>query len=106
LARIAENIAMTQSSTIELTHHGRTRSQQRGIGSAAIEALLCFGSSAVHGGREVVFLDNAGRRKAREALGRVEYARIEPRLDVYLVLTESGALLTCAHRRKPLRFKH
>lgn len=91
---------------IRLTHHARARSQQRGIRLGAIEVLLEHGVTKISHGREVVFMDQASRRRARKALGEEAYAQIETRLDIYLVLTEIGCVLTCVHRDRGLRFKH
>ncbi len=91
---------------VPLTRHARTRSQQRGIRFSAMEVLLAHGASKISHGREVVFMDQAGRRRARAALGEQAYAQIEARLDIYLVLTGTGSVLTCVHRDRALRFKH
>lgn len=91
---------------VPLTHHARTRSQQRGIRFSAMEVLLEYGTTKISHGREVIFMDQAGRRRARAALGEQAFAQIEARLDIYLVLTGDGSVLTCVHRDRALRVKH
>jgi hypothetical protein len=99
-------IARFELAQPELTDHAMTRSQQRGIRTETMEVLLTFGTSEVRHGREVVFMDRAGRHRAREVLGKAGYARIERGLDIYLVLSGCGRVLTCAHRTRALKFKH
>lgn len=54
----------------------------------------------------VIFMDQASRRRAHAALGEQAYARIEACLDIYLVITGTGHVLTCVHRDRGLRVKH
>jgi hypothetical protein len=90
---------------LALTRNAERRSNQRGIRREVMAVLLAYGATKIRHGAEVVFMDRAARRKAREALGRIDYARLERALDTYLVV-DGGQVLTCAHRRKPLRFYH
>ena len=96
----------THANEIAATHHARTRSQQRGIRFSAMEVLLEYGTTKMSHRREVIFMDQAGRRRARAALGEQAFAQIEARLDIYLVLTGDGSVLTCVHRDRALRVKH
>lgn len=90
---------------LALTRHAEQRSNQRGIRREVMEVLWAYGATKISHGVEVVFMDRAARRKVREALGRIDYARLERALDTYLVVG-GGQVLTCAHRSKPLRFYH
>ena len=81
-----------------LTHHARTRMQQRGISAASLETLLDFGrTSPAGGGREIVFFD----RKARERLAR---ARLISPSDAdhisrsYAIVESDGIVITIGHR--------
>lgn len=94
------------SEAVTLTRHAEMRSNQRGIRRETMAVLMDYGVWKVNHGAEVVLMDQAGRRKAREAMGREAYARIERALDAYLVVGEDGCVVTCAHRRGKLRFTH
>lgn len=83
-----------------MTRHAESRSHRRGIRATAMEELLTHGASTISRGREVVYMDQPARRRARAALGRTAYAQIERALDAYLVVGDSGAIVTCAHRGK------
>ena len=91
---------------VTLTAHAETRANQRGIRRETMAILLDYGVAKIRGGAEVIYMDQAARRKAREDLGEKVYARIERALDAYLVVAEDGRVMTCAHRRKPLRFRN
>src|SRR5205809_2857771 len=83
-----------------LTDHARARMQQRGIPTAAVEALLNFGSAShLHSkGRELVYFDKvtrAGLAKANPAADRL--AR------TYAILGSDGTVITVGHRYR--RFK-
>jgi hypothetical protein len=92
MARIAET----------LTHHARARMQQRGISSAALDALLDFGRTARAGrGRELVFFDREAReRLAREkVLATGEAARV---CNSYAIVASDGTVITVGHRFRRL----
>ena len=89
---------MPWTKDILLTRHAEQRSQQRGIRAEAMEVLLIHGASTISRGREVVYMDQSARRRARTALGRTGYAQIERALDAYLVVGDDGVIVTCAHR--------
>ncbi len=92
--------------SIALTRHAEARIRQRGIRSQVMDILLTYGASKIRHGAEIIFMDQASRRKAREALGRIAYAQLERALGTYLVLADDGTVLTCAHRRGKLKFKN
>lgn len=89
---------MKTDNTLVLSNHALTRSQQRGIQSDAMEVLMSYGASKYSHGCEVVFMDRAARQRARAALGKCAYAKVEPSLNTYLVIAEDGSVVTCAHR--------
>jgi len=92
------------SSAVPFTRHANMRSKQRGIRHSHVEALLTFGTSKIRHGCEVVYMNKPARERARQSLGRDDYAQIEPAFDVYLVIADDGSVVTCAHRTKKLRF--
>ena len=91
---------MPWTQDIPLTRHAERRSQQRGIRAEAMEVLLAHGASTISHGRELVYMDQRARRRARAALGRTTYAQLERALDAYLVVGDDGMIVTCAHRLK------
>ena len=82
-----------------LTARGEAAAQRRGITMDAIEVLLRFGASTTRRGREVVYMTRAGRDRARAALGRETYAKLERRIDCGIVLDCDGNIRNCFHRR-------
>jgi hypothetical protein len=81
-----------------LTSHARARMQQRGISSAALDALLDFGRVARAGrGRELVFFD----RKARDRLARAKALAAGEATRVcnsYAIVASDGTVITVGHR--------
>jgi RimJ/RimL family protein N-acetyltransferase len=80
------------------TEHARTRMQQRGIPSAAVDLLINYGKSAPAGdGCELVFFDKAAR--ARLFRDNPAAAREAERLcRTYAVLGNDGSVVTVGHR--------
>jgi hypothetical protein len=90
----------TMPEVIPISHHAQVRSRQRGIPLGAIEVILDFGREAQSfDSCEIVFMDKEARRRAREALGRIAYAKIEPRLNAAIVIGKRGGVVTCMHRK-------
>jgi hypothetical protein len=86
---------------LTMTHHARTRIQQRGIPEAVVEDLLNFGREAYdHRGRFIVYFDRRAREELRCACGDATYKRIEARLDAYAVIAGSGDIITVGHRTR------
>jgi hypothetical protein len=84
---------------LNLTHHARTRLQQRGIPSVVVERLLDFGREEYdHRGSRVVYFDRRARSRLQKALGGDSYRRIERHLDAYAVLGEHDEVITVGHR--------
>ena len=81
-----------------LSAHARRRMQQRGISTAALDALLDFGRSIRAGrGRELVFFDRRAReRLARESvLAAGEATRVT---NSYAIVGSDGTVVTVGHR--------
>jgi len=78
------------------SQHALQRMQQRGITEQVVEALLAFGCSLYHKGREVVFLDH-------HSLARLGHCGEWSRQDClqlrrhYLVM-QGGEVITVGHR--------
>ncbi|MHA3793041.1 hypothetical protein [Sphingomonas sp. YL-JM2C] len=87
-----------------ISHHARSRSQQRSIRPEAIDAILAFGASRRRGGADVYFLDRDARTRAERELGADRYRRLGKLLDSYVVMGDDGTLITVAHRYHRLKF--
>ena len=86
------------------TQHAQSRMQQRSIPAAAVDAVLAFGEARRRGHADVYFLSRRGRERAVQTLGKDHYGRIEKALDAYVVLSDTGEVITTAHRHRRLRF--
>jgi len=87
------------------TRHSELRMRQRGIAADVLEVLSRFGDEGYRHGAEVLFMTRASRAKARRQLGRAAYARVADHLDVYLVQSSEGRVITCARRLRRLKFR-
>lgn len=73
-----------------MTKHARTRSQQRGIPTLAIDIPLQFGVTVpLDGGATKEYLDKAARRKLHAYAGPLA-ASVDQYLNVYAVLSRFG----------------
>ena len=82
-----------------LTTHARVRMQQRGIPTAAVEALLDFGREAHdHRGCRIVRFDKRSRQRAARALGARLFRSVERYLDTYAVVGPDDSIVTVGHR--------
>ena len=86
------------------TAHGAARSQQRAIPPIVIEWLMDYGRCSHRRGAEVYFFDKDTRKRLREKIGSVAYRRMEDLFDAYVVIADSGEVITTGWRYK--RFKH
>lgn len=84
-----------------LTHHAQARLQQRGIPPKVLDSLLDFGHEAHdHHGSRIVYFDHRARRQLRRQVGTESYKRIEPHLDAYAVVADTGEVITVGHRTR------
>jgi len=81
-----------------LTTHAERRLQQRAISEVVLEWLLQFGARVQQDGSEVYSFDKASRRRLKRYLGHRFYRRIEDLLDVYVVVSRDGTVITAGHR--------
>jgi hypothetical protein len=84
------------------TRHAQTRCQQRAIRPEVVDAILEYGCQKRRHGADIYFMDGSSRKRARSELGRREYAKIEGRLDRYLILGNDGQIVTAAIRLRRL----
>lgn len=85
------------------TRHAQTRCQQRGIRAQIVEVLLAYGQRAHRRGAHVYYMDRQTRAHAAKELGRDAFRKIADKLDTYIVVSESGTLITAAKRRRRFR---
>jgi hypothetical protein len=84
-----------------LTQHAQARLQQRGISVKVLESLLDFGHEAHdHHGSRVVYFDHRARQQLRRQVGTESYKRIEPHLDAYAIVADTGEVITVGHRTR------
>jgi hypothetical protein len=84
---------------LTMTHHAQARLQQRGIPHAVVENLLDFGHEThSHHGSLIIYFDHRARRQLRRQVGTDSYKRIEPYLDAYAVVADTGEVITVGHR--------
>lgn len=89
---------------IALTSHAKVRLQQRGIPPFVVELLERFGSSMRCLGAERIFFDKSALRRLTSHLGGARGLRtVDEWLGVYLVVADSGEIVTVAHRRGRFR---
>lgn len=86
------------------TKHARVRMQQRAIPSFVVDLLQSCGTSfRSYGGEQIIF-DKQARRRLRHYLGGDRGLRaLEPWLDTYIVLADSGDIITVARRQSRIR---
>jgi hypothetical protein len=65
--------------------------------------LLEFGSSQRGRGAESFYFDHAARRRAAAALDAITLRQSEKYLNTYAVVSDDGALITAAWRKRRLR---
>lgn len=85
------------------TRHAQARLQQRAIPPIIVELLDRFGASVCSNGAELLFFDRSSRKALRRHLGGDRGFRlIEAWLDVYMVIADSGQVITVGHRTRAL----
>lgn len=86
---------------MRLTIHAARRMQQRSIPPLAIELLESFGSESRCGGASRLFFDKAARRRLEaQWAGRRSTRHLERLLNVYVVIADTGAIVTAAYRTR------
>ena len=86
------------------TQHGLARCQQRSIRPEVVDILWTFGAQGHHRGADILYMTQEARVRARRELGRRVFARMEARLNAYLVVSGDGTLITAGKRRRRLKF--
>lgn len=82
-----------------MTHHARTRCQQRGIPPLIVDWLNAYGArTRANMGAELVWFDKDSRRRIRRDVGKQVVDRLGALLDAYLILGEDGVVVTVGWR--------
>jgi hypothetical protein len=90
---------------LAMTLHAQKRLQQRGIPHFVVDLLDAFGATERCGGAERLYFDRAARARMNRTQGGDAIPYIEKWLRVYAVVSDTGALITVAHRRRRLKRK-
>ncbi|MEI7445642.1 MAG: hypothetical protein WCK28_12185 [Burkholderiales bacterium] len=90
-------------STVRPTHHARARFRQRAIPSAAIDLVMAYGVQTRSHGATRIFLDRGARNRLTHDVGRSVVRELGHKLNIFLVVSDEGDLITAAYREKPIR---
>lgn len=81
------------------TSHASARLQQRAIPARIVDLLEEFGSSMRSNGADRLFFDKATRRRLAHNLnGKRDLQSIERWMNVYIVVSDYGQLVTAARQ--------
>lgn len=81
------------------TSHALARLQQRAIPERIVDLLEEFGSSMRSNGADRLFFDKAARRRLARNLGsKRDLQSIERWMNVYIVVSDEGQLVTAARQ--------
>ena len=93
------------NTSLNMTQHALQQSQRRCLDSRLIEYAWMYGRH-LDAGRGCIrcFFDRRARNSLKEQLTRQEYARIEKKLNCYVVLTDDQeTVITAAYKTKKFR---
>ncbi len=90
--------------TGDLSRHAAKRCQQRAIPPIAVELVMRFGHrERAAGGVDKIYLNHVARRQVEGFVGRRILRAIEEHLDIYLVVSDDGTVITAAHRLERIK---
>jgi hypothetical protein len=81
-----------------LTTHATRRANERAIPSLVISLLIEYGVQTRSKGAWSYSLDKTARRRLRSSIGSVAYKRLADLFDSYVVVADSGEVITAAWR--------
>lgn len=88
-----------------LTKHAKKRMQQRVIPPLIIQWLEQYGTIKHDGrGADIIFFDRNAKRKVSEVAGQRVVDLLGHLMDVYMVVSQDGSLITCGHHYKKFKF--
>lgn len=86
-----------------MSHHARTRCQQRCIPPMLVDLLLRFGvTEGAPGKANKLYFNKAARKQIKAYAGPLA-AYIDQHLDIYAVVSEDGSVITIGHRLERVR---
>lgn len=85
---------------MNISKHGGTRQQQRGIPSVIVDLVLTYGSREYDNrGGITKYLDRRSRKAIEKDMGRDFVKRYSNQMNVYVVQSAVGGhVITCGHR--------
>ena len=84
------------------SEHAKKRRQQRGTPREAVDVVLAYGAVVHHFGGRKHYMNREAHRRAKSAMGADAYRRIVDRLNIYVVLSSAGVIVTVAKLSKRL----
>ena len=84
------------------SEHARERRKQRGIPRKAVDIVLDYGAVVHHYGDLKYYMDKEAHRRAKSAMGADAYRGIVDRLNIYVIVSPDGRIVTVAKRSKRL----
>lgn len=88
---------------MELKHHAKVRSQQRGIPPIVVDLLIRFGHREKAGdGLSKVFMDRPARKKVGAYAGPLA-SMLSEHLDAYLIVMPDNTVITIGHRQERIK---
>ena len=88
----------------ELSQHAEIRAlNQRSIPPLVIDWVVEYGRFTRRGRADVYYLDKKGRKRLRSEIGALPYRLMKDKLNVYVVLSDDGTVITAGHRLTRIR---
>lgn len=85
---------------MKLTDHAIARMKQRAIEPMLVELVCRYGHEERRHKATVYALDKKGRKRLRQECGRHCYKSLEDKLNIGVVVSDDGAVITAFHRTK------
>ena len=90
-----------QELNVTVSKHAEKRLQQRGVSKKCVELVLAYGKRSYSKGALVYSMTKSGHEKAGQMQGDA-YWQLSDKLDIYVVVSQDGDLITVARRiRRP-----
>lgn len=86
---------------MQLSNHAVAQMQQRAIAESTIDYLIKWGRKAYdHRGAVIRYFDKSSRSQLLKYVGDQRARELEHQLDAYVVVSNSGQIITVGHRYK------
>lgn len=86
---------------MQLSNHAVAQMQQRAISELTIDYLMEWGRKAYdHRGAVIRYIDKTSRTQLIRHVGEQRVRELEHQLDAYVVVSNSGQVITVGHRYK------